>query len=192
MNAPTTESAARRPVSREMSKILADCRDLAIHRLLLAFTTLMDKVSDMLMDRASRTDVRDEQQIYMDARATLKAQRPSLMGEFERRMRTRVNDGIAGKVADKADFSKEVDVDKLTLVDTSAMDESVITGNITRVVENPCHDELQTLNRGIGHLLGNPDLETAPESARAGRRSSIRSPRRSSRSRPRSGSSSRS
>jgi hypothetical protein len=159
MIAPTTESAARRPVSREMSKILADCRDLAIHRLLLAFTALMDKVSDMLMERASRSDVRDEQQVYMDARATLKSQRPSLMGEFERRMRTRVNDGISGKSADKADFSK-VDVDKLTLVDTSAMDESVVTGNITRVVENLCHDELHSLNRAIGHLLGKPDLET--------------------------------
>jgi len=161
MNAPTTESAARRPVSREMSKILADCRDLAIHRMLLAFTALMDKVSDMLMDRASRSDVRDEQQIYMDARATLKSQRPSLMGEFEKRMRTRVNDQISGKVVDKTDYSKtKVDVDKLTLVDTSRMDESVVTGNITRVVENACHDELQALNRGIGHLLGNPDLET--------------------------------
>ena len=40
------------------------------------------------------------------------------------------------------------------------MDESVITGNITRVVENLCYDELQTLNRGIGHLMGRPDLET--------------------------------
>ena len=58
----------------------------------------------------------------MDARATLKAQRPSLMGEFERRMRGRVNDGIAGKVADKTEYSKtKVDVDKLTLVDTSRM-----------------------------------------------------------------------
>ena len=33
-------------------------------------------------------------------------------------------------------------------------------GNITRVVENLCHDELQLLNRGIGYLLGQPDLET--------------------------------
>ena len=36
------------------------------------------------------------------------------------------------------------------------MDESVLTGNITRVVENLCHDELAALNRGIGHLLGKP------------------------------------
>ena len=36
------------------------------------------------------------------------------------------------------------------------MDESVITGNIVRIVENLCHDELHELNRGIGHLLGTP------------------------------------
>src|SRR4029453_16143833 len=36
----------------------------------------------------------------------------------------------------------------------------LVIGNITRVVENACHDELQLLNRGIGHLMGNPDLET--------------------------------
>ena len=55
MSTPTTETAAHRPVSREMTKILADCRDLAIHRMLLAFTALIDKVSDMLMDRAVNT-----------------------------------------------------------------------------------------------------------------------------------------
>ena len=64
-----------------------------------------------------------------------------------------------GKEEAKADFSK-VDITNLTLVDTQVMDESVITGNITRVVENICYDELQTLNRGIGHLMGQPDLET--------------------------------
>ena len=97
MSTPTTQGAARRPVSREMSKILADCRDLAIHRLLQTFTTLLDKVGDMLMDRASRTDVREEQQMLMDARLALKTERPTLMSEFEKRLRTHVNDGIAGQ-----------------------------------------------------------------------------------------------
>jgi len=142
-----------------MSKILADTRDLAIHRLLLTFTTLLDKVGDMLMERAARTDVRDEQQMLLDARLTLKSERAKLLSEFERRLRTHVNDTIAGKESVKADFSK-VEVDNLTLVDTSVMDESVILGNITRVIENTCYDELQTLNRAIGHLLGRPDLET--------------------------------
>jgi Protein of unknown function (DUF1631) len=142
-----------------MSKILGDCRDLAIHRLLLSFTAMLDRVSDLLMDRASMTDIREEQQTYLDARQTLRTERSNLMTEFERRLRTFVDERIAGKPIVKPDFSK-VDVAKLTLVDTTAMDESVITGNITRVVENLCHDELQTFNRGIGHLLGQPDLET--------------------------------
>ena len=40
------------------------------------------------------------------------------------------------------------------------MDESVLTGNITRIVENLSHDELLTLNRGLGYLLGRPDMAT--------------------------------
>jgi hypothetical protein len=159
VNAHITHTATRRSPPRELSKILSDCRDLAIHRLIIAFTAMLERVGDTLMDRASRTDVRDEQQLFLDARGTLKQDRQALMSEFEKHLRKRVDDRIAGRQEPKPDFSK-VDSSKLTLVDTTAMDESVLTGNITRVVENLCHDELSTLNRGIGHLLGQPDLET--------------------------------
>ena len=131
-----------------------------MHRLLQSFTTLLDKVSDTLMDRAGRTDLREDQQNYLDARSALKTERATLMHEFERRLRTVFNDRIAGKSEPKADFSK-VDAQKLTLVENITMDESVLTGNIARVVENVCYEELQTLNRAIGHLVGNPNLETA-------------------------------
>src|SRR5262245_44760351 len=40
------------------------------------------------------------------------------------------------------------------------MDESVITGNIRRNVENFCHEELLTLNRGMAYLLGRPEIDT--------------------------------
>ena len=142
-----------------MTKILGDCRDLAIHRLMLAFSSMLDRVGDLLMDRAGRTDVRDEQSLYLDARALLKSERATLMAEFEQRLRRRVDDRIAGREDPRQDYA-DVDPTKLTLVDTSAMDESVVTGNITRIVENVCHDELAVLNRGFGHLMGRPDLET--------------------------------
>ena len=160
MNAQTNEEVARRPVPRETSRILGDCRDIAVHRFQQSFAAALDRVSDMLMDRASRTDVREDQVVCLEARDALQQGRTGLMKEFERVLRARVDDRIAGKVEKKADFSK-LDSAKLTLVDTQAMDESVITGNITRVMENLCHDELQLLNRGVGHLLGQPDLETA-------------------------------
>ena len=157
MNATTHEAAARRQPAKELARILNDCRDLAVHRLTSSFAQILDRVGDLLMERAGKTDVRDEQQLFLDARGSLKAERPALMAEFERQLRKMIDARIAGTSAPKADFSK-VDATKLTLVETLSMDESVLQGNITRVVENLCHDELVILNRGVGYLLGKPDL----------------------------------
>ncbi len=158
VNSTTTETTTKRTASREINKILTECRDLAVTRLSASFGQILDRVSDMLMERASNSDVRDEQQLFLDARGVLKGDRAELMSEFERQLRKLINDRISGKTEPKADFSK-VDATQLTLVDTSSMDESVLAGNIARVVENLCHDELAVLNRGMGHLLGYPDMD---------------------------------
>ena len=162
MSATTTsgDRTTRRPVPRDMARILGDCRDLAIHRLLLSFTSMLDRVGDLLMARAERSDVREDQSLFLDAREHLTAERANLMADFERHLRQLVDERISGKGQVKADFSA-VDARKLTLVDTDAMDESVLSGNIVRVVENTCHEELRELNRGVGFLMGEPDLETA-------------------------------
>src|ERR1019366_9536245 len=78
---------------------------------------------------------------------------------FERNLRKLVDERMSGKVEPREHFA-QVEVKKLTLVETSAMDESVLSGNIIRVVENQCESELRELNRGVGFLLGRPDLET--------------------------------
>ena len=162
MSTTTTsgDRAIRRPVPKDMARILGDCRDLAIHRLVLSFTAMLDRVGDLLMARAERSDVREDTALYLDSRELLMRERTSLMAEFERHLRHEVDERISGKVTPKPDFSA-LDARKLTLVDTEAMDESVLSGNIVRVVENACHEELRELNRGVGYLLGQPDLETA-------------------------------
>ena len=121
----------------------------------------------MLMDRAGKSEVRTEQQLFLEARQVLIADRASLMAEFEKRLRSQVEERVSGRADEKADFSK-VDATKLALIDLNTVDESVIVGNIVRVVENVCHEELVTLNRGIGHLLGKPHLETSDEPAGSG------------------------
>ena len=132
---------------------------MAVTRLSASFSQILDRVADMLMDRANKTDVREEQQMFLDARGSLKGERPALMAEFEKQLRKLIDERIADRATPKADFSK-VDASQLTLVETVSMDESVLQGNITRVVENLCHDELSVLNRGVGYLLGKPDLAT--------------------------------
>ena len=159
-NVTTNVAPARRPVPRELAKILADCRDITVHRLLLSFTALCDRVCDMLMDRAGRSIIRDEQQLFLEARQVLIVGRAELMAEFEKRLRTRIEDQVSGRAEERADFSK-ADATKLALVDLTIVDESVIVGNIVRVVENVCHEELVALNRGIGHLLGKSVVENA-------------------------------
>ena len=154
------ERAIRRPVPQDTARILGDCRDLAIHRLLLSFTSMLDRVGDLLMARAERSDVREEQSLCFDARSILSNDGAKLIADFERHLRKLVDDRLHGKVAVKADFAS-VDAKKLTLVDTTAMDESVLAGNIVRIVENQCESELREFNRAVGYLLGRPDLETA-------------------------------
>ena len=156
---PATSPGARRPGARDTAKILADCRDLATHRFVLSFSSMLDRIGDVLMERANRSVVRDETSLFLSARHALTSERAAVVGEFERRLREHVDERIAGDAAAKADFSK-LDATKLTLIDTAAMDESVLTGNIKRSVENFCHDELVALNRGMSYLLGRPELET--------------------------------
>ncbi|MFO1414993.1 MAG: DUF1631 family protein [Burkholderiales bacterium] len=160
MNATPQETPTRRAPAKELARVLHECRDLAVQRLTTSFAQILDRVGDLLMDRASKTDIRDEQQMFLDARATLRGERPALMAEFERQLRQLIDDRIAGKAEPKQDF-RTVDASKLTLVETVSMDEEVLNGNITRVVENLCHDELSTLNRGVGYLMGEPELGTA-------------------------------
>src|SRR5262249_41920533 len=144
-----TEARPRRSLPPEKAKILQACRDMAIQRLLSAFGTMVDKITDMLIERGGRTDSRDEQQLLLDARVALTRERASLLAEFEKQLRHRVDDRIYG-TEEKADFS-QMDASELALVDHLAMDESVITSNIVRVVENSAHTELISFNRGIGN-----------------------------------------
>ena len=168
MSATTTTSAtptsgqpaSRRPLPLASAKILNDCRDLAIHRLVLSFTSMLDRVSDLLMTRAERSDVREDQVLFLDSRGTLNSERGNLMGAFERHLREMVDRRMSGEETFKANFSA-ADMRNLTLVDTTAMDESVVLSNIVRVVENLCSEELQEFNRSVGYLLGRPELETA-------------------------------
>ncbi len=131
-----------------------------MQRLTTSFAQILDRVGDLLMDRAGKTDVREEQQLFLDARGTLKGERPALMAEFERQLRKLIDDRIAGKAEPKADFSRGRRVQADAGRDGVDGRVRCCNGNITRVVENLCHDELATLNRGMGYLLGQPDLAT--------------------------------
>ena len=156
-NVTTSAAPARRPIPRELAKILADCRDITVHRLLLSFTALLDRVCDMLMERAGKSDVaRRAAVVPRSAPGARRATAPTLMAEFEKRLRAHIDDRVSGRADEKADFSK-VDATKLTLIDLNTVDESVLDRqHRARRRERSVTRSSITLNRGIGHLLGKP------------------------------------
>ena len=127
---------------------------------------MLDRVGDLLMARAERSDVREEQTLCLEARSVLTNEGAKLIADFERHLRQLVDERMHGKVEAKADFAT-VDAKKLTLVDTSAMDESVLSGNIVRVVENQCESELRDFNRSVGLSARSPRSRNRRQSARA-------------------------
>ena len=172
------EAAVHHATPRETAKILGDCRDLAISRLTTSFAQMMDRVGELLMDRANKSDVREEQQLYLDARHALKGERPALMAEFERQLRRTINDRIAGKTRRQGRLFQggrgQSDAGR-NLVDGRV---GPARATSRAIVENLSHDELLTLNRGLGFLLGRPDLGTDANPHFARRPSSTRSPKR--------------
>jgi len=139
--------------------VLTDCRGIAVPRLVDAFAGILDKIGNTLIDRAAKSDVREDQQLYLDTREMLRADRTKLLADFEARVGRLIDELIAGRGKVRRQEFSTFD-GSLSLVDTSAMDRAVLTGNVKRILENTCHDELVGLNRVIGFLMGQPDLET--------------------------------
>ena len=81
-HANTKRAAVKTQLPRELAKALNDCRDLAIHRLQLTFAAMFDRIGDVLMERASNSDIRAEQSLYLDARGALNNDIASLMGNL--------------------------------------------------------------------------------------------------------------
>src|SRR4051794_34308389 len=53
----------------EYLRILADCRDLISHRLLVSLTSMMDRLADALFNSANRTNVLTESTLLLESRS---------------------------------------------------------------------------------------------------------------------------
>ena len=160
-------SSARRPLPPEKAKILNDCRDLAVERLVVSFAPMLDRVGDMLMERGGKTDVREEQQLYLDARDALKGEPRRADGASSRSScAALVDDRIAAQATRRPISPRSTRA--------SSRWSTPVDGRVGAHRQHharrrePAHDELIAFNRGIGYLLGPPDLETDAQSARAG------------------------
>ena len=68
--------ARARLSSQESAGVLKDCRELALTRIANSLSGMMDRIEDDLFELAEKTHDRDAQNVYLDARAKARENRP--------------------------------------------------------------------------------------------------------------------
>ena len=142
----------------EYSRILVDCRNLTAHRLLVSFTSMMDRLADGLFDDADRCGVLSETTLLLETRSVVQANRAYIVSAFEKGLRARIDRRLRGESEQQA--AAPAEEQPLGLVDHSEVEQEIAINNFTRSLADSCLDELIPLNARIGFLLGERQLET--------------------------------
>lgn len=147
-------------LGQDPAKLLDECRDLAIHRLLLSFTAMLDRLTTLLFEQAEKSVRHDDVNLFLAARTLIQKERARVAGEFERALRTGVDDGIkSGGKGVQADY--EWNADNLSLVDSDEIEQGVAMGKLAHTIEEVCQEQFSAFNQRVGYLLGNEELDQA-------------------------------
>ena len=144
----------------EYFRILVDCRDLTTHRLLVSFTSMMDRLGDRLLDQANASSVLSESALLLETRAVVHGNRAYIVSAFESGLRERIDRRLRGEQDPDAIATGDEEDLELELVDHNEVEEDIALKNFVRSLINSCHDQLLPLNARIGFLLGERELAT--------------------------------
>ena len=147
-------------MTQDSAKLLDECRDLAVHRLLLSFTAMLDRLTTLLFEQAEKSVRHDDVNLFLAARTMIQKERARIAGEFEHALRTGVDEGIrtGGK---GPQLDSDWDPDSLSLVDSNEIEQGVAMGKLARTIEDVCQEQFTAFNQRIGFLLGNEELDYA-------------------------------
>ena len=143
----------------EYYRILVDCRDLTTHRLLVSFTSMMDRLGDRLLEKADKTSVLSESTLMLETRAAVHANRAYIVAGFENGLRERIDKRLRGEQDPRVETAEGGEL-QLELVDHAQVEEEIAVRSFVRTLINSCQDQLLPLNARIGFLLGERQLET--------------------------------
>ncbi len=151
-------ASARGKSTPDTAGVLNDCRDMALKRICEVLTGAFDKIEDELFSMAENTVDRELQNLFLDARAQAREKRSVIEESFRQRFVGSYN----GKVHGEPDKVPKNTVDygamNLSLVDDSALEESIALSDMTRKLKSTCEDELFALSQRMGFLLHDPEL----------------------------------
>jgi hypothetical protein len=137
---------------RESADVLTGCRDLALERITVALSGMLDKVEDELFELAEKTTDRASQNVFLDARAKARGKRKVIETSFRQYFVEMFNRKVRGEPASIAVMGGG----ELALVGEDELEESLALENMARKMRSACEAELSALGQRMGFLLERP------------------------------------
>lgn len=143
-------------------RTLRECKELAAKRLRTAIERMMEKVDDALFSRAEKAENNQSQTMYFDAMRELRIIRNDIEEAFLIDYRARFDRGMPRSSSLENGIKLNWESDDggtLDLVDTETLEEDLAVTNMISKVRGTCTQSLYALDKRIGLLIRDPDLE---------------------------------
>ncbi|MEN8761126.1 MAG: DUF1631 domain-containing protein [Thiogranum sp.] len=144
------------------TQALRGIRELASATLTRDLARMMEKIDDALFARAEKAENNMSQTLYFDAMRELRIIRKDIEDEFLSRFHDQFNQGIPRVSQFSTSFSlnwEDDDESGLGLVDKNDMEEDLAISNMVNKTRGNCKQSLYSLDKRIGLLINDPDLE---------------------------------
>ena len=147
-------------LSQATVAILNDCRDLAGERLLVALSSMMGVAVHEFFELAEKSLSFEVRNIYMDALGLARDKRSVIELGFKTQFTQAFNKEARGeKNTPAAQHTTSISELEFSLVEPDELEESLASINIANNIHTHCSEELFGLERRMGALLNDPELE---------------------------------
>lgn len=162
-NVSRTANSAQAPAEQHKlteKDLLHNCRDIAALHLAEALPGMMDRVDDSLFELAEKAENNTAQSFYFEAMREVRIQRSGIEAKFN----AQLMEGIDSQLEKTSDSEGPADPWELPtaglgLVENDELEESLAVTSMAAKIRNSCKQELFALDKRIGWLLKDPDLE---------------------------------
>lgn len=160
LSAPESKPAPRGKPLRRSEALLRECVKRSADALTTALSALMDKVDDALFDLAEKAESGSVRTLYFEAMREVRLQRNAIEGAFKENLLAPPKAPAQSKVRkNKPSEFLAFDESSLDLVDDDDLEESLAITNMVSKIKSQCKKELFALDKRVGLLLGDPQLE---------------------------------
>ncbi len=156
----TYEQMRRAPMDGPGAESLREAGRLTTDRLRTLLERMMDRVDDALFERAEKAESNMLQTRYFDAMRELRIIRREISEDFASLFAKCFNEGIPrNQESCGLDLSWEGDSPAMGLVETDDLEEQLAISNMVNKIRVNCKQSLFALDKRIGFLMRDPDLE---------------------------------